>query len=662
MTTETVTQKLQQGLRHHEAGELQQAEACYQAVLAVQQEHPEALFLLGGLVHQQGRSEEAVALLNRALQQAPGNTACLFALGNALRALDRLDEAVAAFHQVIARRPEEPNAWCNLGEALRAKGDSAGAIAAYVRALEIHGDFAPALQNLANIRLAEGDNAAAEALYRQLLRFHPHLVGAWVNLANACRLQGRWDEAAEACRQALSLQPELTDVWLLLGDLYDQLERLDEAARAFRKALALEEQRGDVWIRLGQVEDLRGRADEALAAYQQAIRLQPGYAEAHYFLGNSLSGSGCFDEAVAAFHQALRCNPSLTAAYYSLSQLRNYRFSEQDARQMKALGQQEDLSEEQQLFLDFALSRLAEQQRCHDEAFRYLAAANRLARKQCHYDVARTEAFFQDTQSVFSREFFARRAEFGLLDRTPIFIVGMMRSGSSLVEQILASHPDVHGAGELTDLKQIIYYFDGALNLQAYPAQVPGLNAEQVAARAQEYLRRLRERGGEALRVTDKMPGNFRYLGMIRLLFPRAKIIHCRRHPLDICLSCYRLYFSGAHPYAYDLRELGHYYRLYEGLMQHWHNVLLPGAIHDVQYESLVTDQEAETRRLLAFCDLPWHPACLDFHKSERAVLTASLSQVREPIYRSSLQKWQAYERYLGPLIEALDGNPGSGV
>jgi len=327
---------------------------------------------------------------------------------------------------------------------------------------------------------------------------------------------------------------------------------------------------------------------------------------------------------------------------------------------MEALDLQGDLSEEQRLFLDFALSRLAEQGQRYDEAFRYLTAANRLARKQTHYDVARMEVFFKDTRTVFSREFFARRTGFGLLDRTPIFIVGMMRSGSSLVEQILASHPDVHGAGELTDLKQIIYYFDGALNLQAYPDQVPDLGADQVAARAREYLRRLRDRGGEALRVTDKMPGNFRYLGMIHLLFPRAKIIHCRRHPLDVCLSCYRLYFSGAHPYAYNLRELGHYYRLYEGLMQHWHNVM-PGAIHDIQYESLVADQEAETRRLLDFCELPWHSGCLDFHKSERAVMTASLSQVREPIYHSSLQKWQAYEACLGPLIEALGGNPESG-
>ncbi len=653
-------QKLQQGRRHHEAGALQQAEACYREALKAQQEHPEALFLLGALVHQQGRSEEAVALLQRALQQLPGNIACLFTLANALRALGRLDEAVAVFRQVIGLSPQAHHAWCNLGEALRAQGETEEAIAAYVRALEICGDFVPALQNLANIRLAEGQHAAAATLYRQLLRHQPQVVGAWLSLGDACSGQGRLDEACEAYRQALSLQPGLTDVWVKLGDLYDQLERLDEAVAAFREVLTIEEQRVDVWIKLGQVEVLRGRGDEALLAYQQAIHWQPDCAEAHYFLASSLSGQGRFDEAVAAFHQALRCKPSLTAVYYSLSQLRNYRFSEQDARQMETLSQQSDLSEEQQLFLDFALSRLAEQRQRNDEAFRYLTVANRLARKQTHYDADRMAAFFQDTQAVFSREFFVQRADFGLLDRTPIFIVGMMRSGSSLVEQILASHPDVHGAGELTDLKQIIFYFDGVLNLQAYPDQTPDLDAERIAARAREYLRRLRERGGEALRITDKMPGNFRYLGMIRLMFPQAKIIHCRRHPLDVCLSCYRLYFSGAHPYAYDLRELGHYYRLYEGLMQHWHAVL-PGYIHDVQYEALVLDQEAETRRLLDFCELPWHARCLDFHKSERAVMTASLSQVREPIYHSSVQKWQAYEAHLGPLIEALGGNPESG-
>ncbi len=653
MRAETVAQKLQQGIRHQEAGELRQAETCYREALAARPGHPQALYLLGSLAQQRGDHAEAVTLLEGALQQAPDNVACLFNLGNALRALGRLDEALARFRRVITLSPQSLDVWCNLGEALRAKGDSSEAVAAYEHALTLDENFPAALMNLANIHLAEGRHAAAAILYQRLLRSHPEHAGAWVNMGEACRLQGRLVEACRAYRQALALQPALAGVWQCLAELCVQLERLEEAADAFRRALALEGERVDLWLRLGQVEELRGRMDEVLAAYRQALRLQPDHADAHYLLGNALSGLGRFEEAAQAFHTALRANPALTAVYYALSQIRSYRFSADEAQQMEALHRQSALSDEQRSFLDFALCRAAEQQRRYDDAFRFLAEGNRLARKQHHYDSAEMEAFFRDIRSVFNRKFFARRQDFGVTDQTPIFIVGMMRSGTSLVEQILASHPQVHGAGELTDLKQIIYYFDGELNLQAYPAQVPELAAAQVRARALEYLARLKARAGVAARVSDKMPGNFRYLGMIRLMFPRAKIIHCRRHPLDTCLSCYRLHFSGAHPYAYDLQELGHYYRLYAGLMAHWHTVL-PGYIHDVQYESLVADQETETRRLLDFCGLPWHPACLDFHKTERAVITSSLSQVREPIYRGSLQKWKRYEQHLGPLIAAL--------
>ncbi|MFQ5487265.1 MAG: tetratricopeptide repeat protein [Gammaproteobacteria bacterium] len=653
MRAETVTQKLQQGIRHHEAGELQQAETCYREVLAAHPEHPRALYLLGSLAHQQGGHEEAVTLLERALQQAPDNIACLFNLGNALRALERLDEALARFRRVITLSPLSLDAWCNLGEALRAKGDTGEAVAAYEHALTLDGDFPAALMNLANIHLAAGRYAAAAPLYQRLLRHHPEQAGAWINLGEACRLQGRLVDACRAFRQALSLQPALNGIWQCLGELYVQLEHLDEAAGAFRKALESEGERADLWFKLGHVEELRGQMDEALAAYRHVRQRQPDNADAHYVLGNALAGLGRFEEAVDMFHTALRCNPALTAVYYALTQIRSYRFSASEVQQMEALHRQNTLSDEQREFLDFALCRALEQEQRYDDAFHFLAEGNRLARKQYHYDSAGMEAFFRDIRAVFDRDFFERRSEFGIVDKTPIFIVGMMRSGTSLVEQILASHPQVCGAGELTDLKQIIYYAGGDLNTQAYPAQAPDLDAGQVQARAREYLSRLAARTGGAERVTDKMPGNFRYLGMIRLMFPHARVIHCRRHPLDTCLSCYRLHFSGTHPYAYDLRELGHYYGLYAGLMAHWRTVL-PGYIHDIQYESLVVDQEAEVRRLLDFCGLPWHPACLDFHKTERAVITASQSQVRAPLYRSALQTWKAYEPHLGPLIEAL--------
>ncbi len=577
--------------------------------------------------------------------------------GIRLQEQGRLQDAARCYQHALDINPDHPHALYLSAAVCQQQDRHEQAVEFLERALQHVPDNVACLFNLGHSLLTLGRAREAAGRFQRVVTLRPGEARAWIRLGDALRLQGRLAGACQAYCKAAGQHPENIGLWQTLAELYTELERLDEAVRAFSKALAIDDRRVDLWLRLGQVEELRGNTEGVLSAYKRALQIQPDNPNGHYLLGNALSNLGRFGEAREAFHKALKLAPRFTAVYYALSLIRDYRFSPAERQCMTELHGDGSLSQEQRAYLDFALCRAAEQEQRYDEAFRFLAEGNRIIRSGFHYDSAEVEACFDRIRTVFDEDFFEQRSDFGVPDATPIFIVGMMRSGTSLVEQILASHPMVHGAGELTDLKQIIYYFEGDLDTMAYPEGVARLDNEQVEARAREYLARLARRFPNAQRVTDKMPGNFRYIGMIRLMFPRARIIHCMRDPLDTCLSCYRLHFSGVHRYAYDLSELGHYYRIYAQLMQHWRRVL-PGHIHDVHYEDLIADQENETRRLLQFCGLPWDPACMDFHRAKRPVITASQSQVRKPIYRSALQGWRNYEAFLGPLIEALGVNP----
>jgi hypothetical protein len=311
------------------------------------------------------------------------------------------------------------------------------------------------------------------------------------------------------------------------------------------------------------------------------------------------------------------------------------------------------LEDEPTMLLCFAMGKVCEDLADYDKAYSHFARGNALARRLMPFDYERERRFIERLQKVFDADLLASTRPISGTGRTPIFVIGMPRSGTTLVEQIVSSHPLVHGAGELNCLMRIATQVARRGGGEVFPEGVARLSAADLADAASEYLRCSGHTEESEPFLTDKLPANFLLVGMIRLMFPNARVIHCQRDPIDTCMSCFKHYFPSGQRYSYDLVDLGRYYRLYQELMAHWHAVL-PGFVYDIQYETLVADQERETRRLLEFCGLPWDEACLDFHRARRAVKTVSVAQVRRPVYQSSVQIWRRYEKHLRPLMDAL--------
>jgi len=358
---------------------------------------------------------------------------------------------------------------------------------------------------------------------------------------------------------------------------------------------------------------------------------------------------GQLDEAQQALEQAVQLSPSTPLFYLNLANARKFSPDDPHLTAMAELARDAGaLDVMAQIDLHFALGKALADVGQHEQSFQHLLRANTLKRQQIEYDEPATRALFDRIRSVFTPVLMLAQQSLGEPSRVPVFIVGMPRSGTTLVEQIVASHPMVFGAGELNDFESAIL----ALG-KPFPESVPSLDAEALRRLGADYLSRL-PAAGEAERVTDKMPSNFRFLGLIHLALPRARIVHVRRDAVDTCLSCFSNVFAGQQAYTYDLAELGRYYRMYEDVMAHWRAVLPAGVMLEVRYEDVVADLERQARRIIEHCGLDWDAACLRFHETARPVRTASATQVRQPIYSSSVGRWHAYASQLGPLLDAL--------
>lgn len=514
----------------------------------------------------------------------------------------------------------------------------------------------------------------------------------YFRLGEAAARQGDWEEAAGCFRQGLNLQPNQPDALNILGIIYLTQSKLDKAVGVFRQALALQPDFIEVHFNLGVAFYDLGRLDEAVASMRRVLALQPDYSEAHFNLGNFLMAQGHFQEAAAVFRQALvlkpdyaeaLCNlgviynelgrkedaitsfrqaislkPGYVRAYKGLSQLAKYTDVDVDIQAMEDLYTKRDMPEADRRDLGFALGNFFEDLGEYDKAFTFYSEANRLKRKSFQYSIENDHILFERIKEVFSPEFFSSHTLAGNQDNTPIFILGMPRSGTTLVEQVLASHPLVFGAGELADLVNLTNKFCAGRNVAQFPECVTDFSPDVLAAMGADYVAGVRKYANDAKFITDKMPHNFLRVGLIRAILPRAKIIHCMRNPMDTCLSIFKMDFTAPHGYAYDLVELGRYFTLYQDLMAHWEKVL-PDFMHTVQYEEMVADQRQQTKDLLDFCRLPWDDACLAFHRTARRVSTASLVQVRQPIYKDSLDLWKRYEKQLELLRGAIYGSGG---
>lgn len=571
-------------------------------------------------LHRAGDVQQAEHLYRRILAADPDHADANHLLGLIAHQCGNHEAARRLILAAIHKNPFQPLYYANLAKVLAAMGRAGDAAECYEHVLRLQPHNAEACFKLGNLRLQQGNLAAAIAAYRQAIGIDPHHAQAHNNLGAAWMKQDRPEEAEAAFRSATKANPDYTEAHANLGVALKKTGKLEEAERALR----------------------------------QALTVNPADAESLNHLGSVLTSLGRLKEAQNAYTQALSLRPEYTVAFRLLAKLKRYSEIDAQARRMQDLFAGATLNLAQKVDLGFALGKIYEDIGDFDKAFAYLHEANRLFRSTYAYDLAEDRAFFDLVMDIFDKDFLHRHKKDGCPDATPIFIVGMPRSGTSLVEQILASHPAVHGAGELPYLKRIILRACGDIPGFDFIEQARHFDSGTFGDVGEQYVQRLRKHSDSATYITDKLPHNFFYLGLIKIILPQAKIIHCRRSPLDTCLSIYKNYFSDFHRYAYDLKELGEYYRLYQKLMEHWQRVLPENSIHDIQYELMVADQEEQTKALLDHCSLPWDERCLSFHRSDRAVQTVSAVQVRQPIYRRSLKLSEHYGSHLDPLRKSL--------
>lgn len=686
-------------LRHQRENRLAEAEALLRRILHAAPGHAPALHLLGVVLHQGGQTAAAADLLQQAVDAAPDEALYRANLCEMYRLLKRLDAAIVQGERAVALAPQLALAHSNLGIACYDQGALAQARAHQEQALALDPQLPAALNNLGSILRDQKDRPGAIARYRQLLALQPGHAEACNNLASVLTESEQPKAAIEILRPLLQRLPDYAEAHCNIGTAFLALEQFDKAAHGFRRALALKPEHAEACLGLAQVQQELGALDEAQVMAERALTLaaRQKAPPVHVLLGRLYSEAGYPERSRQAFDSALALDPELAGAYLgrghlsmelgdlpgaeadfrqalqlsgdtplgarlALAQVDKVREGDENMAALVAEGEKIDaLAEPKVMSLHFALGKCYEDTKQYDLAFHHYQAGCRLKRQRIDYSAERTESIGDAIRSFFSRENIDRLRDEGCASKLPIFVLGMPRSGTTLTETILASHPLVHGAGELHDIIRIAGNPDDLPNpsvntpqAAAYPLNLQDITPTELQQMGQRYIAGLQARAPTAARITDKMPANFNYLGLIHLMLPQAKIVHVKRNPVDTCLSCYTRLFGRSQYQSYDLAELGRYYRNYARLMQHWREVLPPGAFHEIQYEALVADQEGQARALLDYCELPWDAACMDFHKTERSVRTASVTQVRQPIYRTSVEKWRNYEKHLGPLLEAL--------
>jgi tetratricopeptide (TPR) repeat protein len=500
-----------------------------------------------------------------------------------------------------------------------------------------------------------GQLADADALYQSALQKMPALFEAQHLLGVLRSQQGRYAEALALVTAALKTHPNSVGALTNHGLILHNMKRYDQALASFDKALELRPEHPLALNNRGNVLAALGRDVEALASYSRALEARPNYADAYNNMGVLLKELGRLDEAEAALSKALEFDPKLTGAYINLADCKRFKVGDSHLVQMQALVQDQNQDVTNRMRLHFALGKAYADLGDHRRAFENMQRGNAEKRSTVNYDEAAMMELFDRTQAVLTQDCLRDKAGRGDASKLPIFVFGMPGSGTTLVEQILASHHDVHGAGELATLSEVAGSVYGPdQHLVGYPDFVAECDGGVFRAIGSHYVAALRKLAPQAQRVVDKMPSNFIFAGLIHLALPNARIIHVVRDPIDTCVSCYFRLFAGSLDHTYDLAELGRFYRRYQQLMDHWRAVLPEGRMLEVRYEDVVGDLEALSRRILTHGGLDWDPDCLRFHQTDRRVRTASAMQVRQEIYRSSIGRWRDYRPYLGPLLEEL--------
>lgn len=612
-----MTNRYQVALALHQQGKITEAVQAYTEVLTDNPRHGDALHGLGVLYLQAGQTDLAIGWLQRAVDASGGATVVQNNLGVALCSAGRFDEAVAVYRAIISREPQAVSSYLNLGRLL------------------VH------LQ-----RFPE-----AVKILQKATGFAPH-PGIHHMLAVALAGGGQWMDAAVHFEKSLSLSPKDSQCLCDYAVMQLQQMRPAEAERLFRMALSISPGLVSAIQGLGEALGAQGAHEPAISCFQQVNSLAPDYAPAYYNCGTALTYLGRTEQAVTAFHRAIACdpkNPDYRSALLALEK--------PEMHSPHIIAIEKSLAEpgvcERKPELLFALAKAYDDSKNYAGAFDALMRGNKIKRQSRPYTTQSDLDRFHAIMHQFDAGFITSHTGYGSTDETPVFVVGMPRSGTTLVEQVLASHSHVFGAGELGVLPDLI---NSGVCGDDFPKNVEKITKGEWQNLADAYVSALRKLSPTASRITDKLPLNFQLIGLIHIALPAARIIHVSRDPLDTCFSCYSLLFGDdALNFSYDLTDLGQYYCGYMGMMAHWRNVLPAGVLTEVRYEDLVGNFETEARRLINACGLEWDARCLEFYKTKRAVETASLVQVRMPLYNRSVGRAQNYIRWLEPLRIALE-------
>jgi tetratricopeptide (TPR) repeat protein len=676
----------------HRAGRWADAARLYQSILEQQADHADALHQLGLLHHQQGQHGRAAELLERAAALRPSTPAYHADLADAYRALGQCERAASCCRTALRLQPDSPEVLCRLGLAVEGLGRFSEAVEHFRHALRLRPDFATA-HNFLGFALGQlGQSDEALTHFRRAVELNPNYPSARANLGRLLLERGRPVEALPHCREAVRLRPNVAvlhynlgkalhgigrlrealpwlqrcteldgnnaNFWQLRADTHWDLGERAAALACWQRVLALDPRRGGGHLGLGLwlLED--GRLSEARQRFRHAIELQPNLAQAHLHLGDLHEALGELAEAEAAYRTALRLQPAYALPHARLARLLGARLPDADRAALEQRLTDTHLLPEFRASLLFGLAQVFDGRGDWAGAAATATRANticqEMARHRGTYDSTHHERFVDGVLRAFDRDFFRRVAGLGLPDRRPVFVIGLPRSGTTLIEQVLASHPSVHGGGELSLSLEAFVQISAAVGRSEQALDcVPCLDGPAIRRLAEGYRERLRALdGGRAERIVDKMPDNYLYLGFLAALFPQATFIHCRRDLRDTAVSCWLTDFTNI-PWANEIEGIAVRFRQYRRLMAHWETVQ-PAAIHEVDYEETVADLESVARRLLAACGLDWHPACLEFHRTRRPVRTASTTQVRQPIYTRSIGRWKNYEPHLADLFAAL--------
>ena len=688
----SIEQALGLASQYQQEGRLQEAEHLLNQILQVQPENAGALHTLGIVAHMAGKTPIGIELIERAIK-SDGNIALFHSnVGEMHRLMKNLGAAISHGKKAVKLEPSSVSAHSNLGIAYYDNKELDKAEACQKKALSLNPNFVPSLNNMGSILRDRKDKKGAVEYYLKVLDVDPNYIeslnnvgatlvqmekpeAAMVHLDKALTLNnnyadahcnkgfalkalGHEDQAFLFFQNALNLRPEYVEAMIGVAQIYLDVDELDKAEEVIKNALKIEHDNTEALSVLGTVYFSQGKTDKAEKEFKKAIKQDESITSALLGVGNIYVERGKFDEAEKVFLEALKncedVGDDKSNALFGLAQLRKVKEGDDIVPQIEELAQSLDtMVGNKAMYSNFAIGKVYDDLKQPEKSFPHFIEGCRLKREKIKYDFESDLNNFKIVKEIFTKDFIDKHRGHGSSSKTPIFVLGMPRSGTTLTEQIIASHPDVFGAGELRELSDIVSSND-VMGELPFPQNLQNLTADRIDDIGIQYVSALKKHAPNSKRITDKMPANYFHIGLIHLALPNAKIVHLQRHPLDNCISCFTRLFARHQDYSYDLAELGRFYREYKDLMAHWERVLPKGTFYNLRYENMVADIETQAKALINYCELEWNDACLEFYKHKRNIRTASVTQVRQPIYKSSVARWKQYEEFLPPLIDSL--------